>query len=199
MPAVMKSRHVPGPGSFVSALIVMVVVASRSYCAHNTTAAHWEKSIPAGQANEPNIEILVAGASRTGTSSMQAALQHLGYHTTHWQGYMIRYFDFIYHSYQKSISEPDLHKVFQDIPSKGALLDTVVPWLFDDLRRAYPRAKVILTTREPSAWLKSYEKYVAKSCEFIFPNLFEVTDTLFFSKISHFWDKIRVPRSFFPS
>ena len=108
-----------------------------------------------------NIEVLVAGASRTGTSSMQRALQSLGYHTTHWQGWMTRYFDIISYSYQDQISEPHLRKLFQDIHGKGALLDAVVPMLFDHLRKEYPNAKVILTTRESQSWLKSYENYVA--------------------------------------
>eukprot|EP00435_Cladocopium_sp_Y103_P016991 s5166_g4.t1 len=157
----------------VALLILFVALASSTFPAHNTTAACWEKSQSGGDAardatcaqarNERNleaIEVLVAGASRTGTSSMEFALQKLGYHTTHWQGYMIRYFDFIFHAYQGAISEPDLHQVFQDIPGKGALLDAVVPMLFDNLRKAYPKAKVILTTREPTSWLKSYEQYV---------------------------------------
>jgi len=91
---------------------------------------------------------------------MQAALQTFGYHTTHWQGYMIRYFDFVSHAFQGRISEPNLHQVFGDIPARGALLDCFVPIFFDDLRRAYPNAQVILTTREPNSWLKSYENYV---------------------------------------
>lgn len=54
---------------------------------------------------------------------MQAALQTFGYHTTHWQGYMIRYFDFVSHAFQGRISEPNLHQVFGDIPARGALLE----------------------------------------------------------------------------
>ena len=156
----------------------MLFWSSSTYLPHSTTAADWERSknsrdldshsvwakshsLPS-QESQPradipqNIEILVAGVSRTGTSSMQAALQTFGYHTTHWQGYMIRYFDFVSHAFQGRISEPNLHQVFGDIPARGALLDCFVPILFDDLRRAYPNAQVILTTREPNSWLKSY-------------------------------------------
>eukprot|EP00438_Fugacium_kawagutii_P004400 Skav233169 [mRNA] locus=scaffold7441:11645:16873:+ [translate_table: standard] len=146
------------------ALPIFAFVASTTFLPHSSKAADWEKSHgPQAEQADANIEVLVAGASRTGTSSMQHALQRLGYHTIHWQGYMKddRIFDFISFAYQDAISEPDLHKVFQDVPGKGALLDAVVPMLFDDLRRAYPSAKVILTTREPMSWLKSYENYVA--------------------------------------
>ena len=146
--------------AMVALLILFVALGSTTFLAHNTIAAQWEKSTNLEAEAATNIEVLVAGASRTGTSSMEQALQKLGYHTTHWKGYMIRYFDFIFHSYQGAISDPNLHQVFQDIPGKGALLDTVVPMLFDHLRRAYPNAKVILTTRESTVWLKSYEKYV---------------------------------------
>ena len=154
----------------VALIILAFVLASMTFLPHDAKAADWEKSVQHGGSQGPtkaatNIEILVAGASRTGTSSMQHALQRLGYNTIHWQQWMKnpRYFDFLSYAYQDAISEPDLHKVFQDVPEKGALLDAVVPMLFDDLRRAYPEAKVILTTREPTSWLKSYEHYVA-SC-----------------------------------
>ena len=87
----------------------------------------------------------MAGVPLTGSSSMQHLLQKLGYETMHWQSYMTRYFEFMSHFYTGAIVDPDVQKVFQDIPGKGALLDPVVPALFDSLRCAYPNAKVILT------------------------------------------------------
>ena len=134
-------------------------MASSTFVPFQTTAADWELRGPLKSCDAragDNVEVLVAGVSRTGTSSMQEVLQRLGYHTTHWQGYMSRYFEFISYFYSGSIADPDLQKVFQDIPGKGALLDIVVPALFDDLRCTYPNAKVILTTRAPASWLNSY-------------------------------------------
>ena len=134
----------------VVALVLIVALASSTFVPLQTEPADWElkdDGLACKDHRTGNVDVLVAGVSRTSTSSMQQALQGLGYNTTHWLGYMTRYFEFISHFYVGRIKVPNLHKVFEDIPEKGALLDTVVPAMFDDLRRAYPKAKVILTTR----------------------------------------------------
>jgi len=149
----------------VVALVLIVALASSTFVPLQTEPADWElkdDGLACKDHRTGNVDVLVAGVSRTSTSSMQQALQGLGYNTTHWLGYMTRYFEFISHFYVGRIKVPNLHKVFEDIPEKGALLDTVVPAMFDDLRRAYPKAKVILTTREGESWFTSYENYVAQ-------------------------------------
>lgn len=149
----------------VVALVLIVALASSTFVPLQTEPADWElkdDDLACKDHRTGNVDVLVAGVSRTSTSSMQQALQGLGYNTTHWLGYMTRYFEFISHFYVGRVKVPNLHKVFEDIPEKGALLDTVVPAMFDDLRRAYPKAKVILTTREGEAWFTSYENYVAQ-------------------------------------
>merc|ERR1719433_1571257 len=90
---------------------------------------------------------------------MKAALDLLGYETVHWQGFLSRYFEFVSYYYNGHIKNPNLRRVFRDLPAKSALLDCFTPAVFDELRCAYPNAKIILTTREPKAWMKSYEKY----------------------------------------
>ncbi|CAE7691847.1 unnamed protein product, partial [Symbiodinium sp. CCMP2456] len=149
----------------VVALVLIVALASSTFVPLQTEPADWElkdDDLASKDHRTGNVDVLVAGVSRTSTSSMQQALQGLGYNTTHWLGYMTRYFEFISHFYVGRVKVPNLHKVFEDIPEKGALLDTVVPAMFDDLRRAYPKAKVILTTREGESWFTSYENYVAQ-------------------------------------
>ena len=149
----------------VTALVLLVALASSTFVALETEGFDWElraNDLQCDKHRTGNVEVLVAGASRTSTSSMQQALQGLGYNTTHWLGYMSRYFEFISHFYEGRVKVPNLRKVFGDIPEKGALLDTVVPAMFDDLRQAYPDAKVILTTREGESWFTSYQNYVAQ-------------------------------------
>ena len=176
-------------------LVLLVAVSSRTYSPMRTSALQWELQdtlhLEQSEKCVENIEVLVAGASRTSTSSMQQVLQELGYSTTHWSGYMTRYFDFIYFFYTGRVKVPHLHKVFKDIPSKGALLDTVVPAMFDDLRRTYPNAKVILTTRDVRTWFKSYENYVAQ-CWLYHWTRFPL---LFF--LSHVCRALRIKKLFF--
>ena len=144
----------------VITLVVLVGITSSSFVPLETEGSDWElleNDLQCDKYRTGNVEVLVAGASRTSTSSMQQALQGLGYNTTHWLGYMSRHFEFISHFYEGRVKVPNLRKVFGDIPEKGALLDTVVPAMFDDLRQAYPDAKVILTTREGESLDRSQE------------------------------------------
>ncbi|KAF4537169.1 Nad dependent epimerase dehydratase [Lasiodiplodia theobromae] len=114
--------------------------------------------------------VLVLGQSRTGTSSMRAALQHLGY---------TRVFHF-FSLFENPLQTPTWQRAFQakflppDDPSRPppftrddwdallgpdctALTDTPCHIFAEELMAAYPEAKVVLTVRDSTeAWYDSY-------------------------------------------
>ncbi|KAJ9667466.1 hypothetical protein H2201_002335 [Coniosporium apollinis] len=105
------------------------------------------------------MRLLVLGLCRTGTSSMYAALEQLGYTPHHMKECMknpqslrywseaarIRYFDapgapYGRDEFDKLLGEYD------------AVTDCPSAFFATDLMRAYPEAKVILTVRPPHKW-----------------------------------------------
>ncbi|KAL6892025.1 P-loop containing nucleoside triphosphate hydrolase protein [Trichoderma evansii] len=102
--------------------------------------------------------ILVLGMSRTGTSSIKAALDQVGYRT--------------YHMHETGTSLPDWNEALaakycgqneqrQNLDFKkllsgySALSDIPAIMFSEELLIAYPNAKVILTLRDPVKWFRS--------------------------------------------
>ncbi len=100
------------------------------------------------------MKIIGAGFPRTGTMSMQAALQKLGYpcyhmrevarrpaHIEAWRNYVT--------------GQPmDWETVFEGFE---ATADMPGCFYFEELINQYSEAKVILTLRDPNGWLDSYQ------------------------------------------
>jgi hypothetical protein len=107
------------------------------------------------------LKVIGAGWGRTGTKTLQQALTKLGFGPCH-------------HMEELLASEEQVdmwHKVAQ-----GQLADwdkvfhgfnSAVDWpgahYWRELADAYPSAKVILTTRDPEAWWRSYEKTILQT------------------------------------
>ncbi|KAI8098788.1 P-loop containing nucleoside triphosphate hydrolase protein [Halteromyces radiatus] len=108
-----------------------------------------------------SLQVIGAGFGRTGTVSLQAALNKLGYKTHHCAnlygdetqdpGVWLRAFD-----------HPDTHndewdKVYGDYT---AAVDFPTAVFYKELSEKYPEAKFILTVRSPESWYESTQKTV---------------------------------------
>ena len=96
-------------------------------------------------ADYPNYKaakVFGIGLSRTGTSSLDAALKTLGYHTMHWLNPITR----------------DLIQQ-RDFLLFDAFSDICVSYQFEWLYHTYPNSKFILTTRPLNSWVRSVENH----------------------------------------
>jgi hypothetical protein len=100
------------------------------------------------------LQIIGAGLPRTGTSSLKAALELLGFgpchHMTHLLDESERAIQFIraFDGYQVDFSE--LMKGY------GSTLDAPTVAFYKEIHRTYPKAKVILTVRDSGKnWFES--------------------------------------------
>jgi len=120
-------------------------------------------------------KIFGIGLSRTGTMSLDKALEILGYKSKHAPLDILEY-----NSGSLSIK---LNKV-QDY---DALTDAHVAKFYKELDVAYPDSKFILTVREMKSWLKSCEKYFinpASSIDNIHKQLmYDLYNTIKFNKV----------------
>ena len=82
------------------------------------------------------------GLSRTGTTSLSAALDMLGIDTAHW-------------------TNPLTHQLLSDVDyfMLGAATDCCVSAEMEKLYHQYPNARFVLTTRPLEAWLKSFGEH----------------------------------------
>jgi hypothetical protein len=100
------------------------------------------------------MKIIGAGVSRTGTMTMQAALETLGYHCYHMKevprepGHLDAWYQFM-----TGRAPMDWHALFRKFE---ATVDTPACWYYQELVEAFPDAKVILTLREPERWYESF-------------------------------------------
>ena len=99
------------------------------------------------------LEVIGAGFGRTGTASLKAALEILGYDPTH------HMFEVMASKEQMALwhaigagSEPDWDKVYDGFP---AAVDFPTASYWRELTGHYPDAKVILTVRSADSWWKS--------------------------------------------
>ncbi|KAL8815531.1 MAG: hypothetical protein Q9223_005340 [Gallowayella weberi] len=113
-----------------------------------------------------DMQVLALGLSRTGTMSLQAALNKLGYRCYHmaevpnnkkkghfwcWHEAMLAKLKGIGPKYTPA----DLAHLLEDY---NAVTDIPCVLFSDELLAAFPHAKVILTNRDPDRWLQSIEK-----------------------------------------
>lgn len=100
-----------------------------------------------------SLEVIGAGFGRTGTASMKAALERLGYIKTH---HMFEVMDdcrqmAMWHDIAMG-GQPDWDSIYEGYP---AAVDFPTAAYWRELTRYYPEAKVILTLRDEDAWWKS--------------------------------------------
>ena len=99
------------------------------------------------------MRILGVGLSKTGTTSLHAALQKLGYTSLHFDE--IRLNDIVYGLTQ----DPDFSR-YDDV---DAVTDLPSAYFYRELLCAYPQSKAILTLRDPDSWWRSVETHMNKS------------------------------------
>lgn len=99
-------------------------------------------------------KVFCIGFHKTGTKSLAAALEQLGYRVTGPNG----------------SKDPDIALNVQQlvenlVPQFDAFQDNPWPIVFRDLDRRYPGSRFILTVREPRAWLESALGYFGRKPE----------------------------------
>lgn len=90
------------------------------------------------------------GMHKTGTTSLHAAFEILGYDSAHWNS--APWAKAIWREVRKDGRSPTLEKHY-------ALSDLPFPVLYEQLDKAYPGSKFILTTRAEGKWIKSVENH----------------------------------------
>lgn len=118
------------------------------------------------------MEVLSLGMSRTGTASMKAALEILGFPCAH--GFDMHTNPDICDSYMQAF-EAKYYQGSSDIDSsafwngflgdKAAVTDTPANAFGPELIAAYPDAKVLLVEREIEAWYASFERALIAGTE----------------------------------
>ncbi|KAJ7455868.1 P-loop containing nucleoside triphosphate hydrolase protein [Mycena latifolia] len=100
------------------------------------------------------MQVLALGFSRTGTTSLRIALETLGYKETNHGPYQwTEAINAKYHGKGKPYGRAEWDRLLGH-----CMAVTDVPHILfaEELIDAYPEAKVILTTRDPDSWWKSY-------------------------------------------
>lgn len=113
------------------------------------------------------IKIIVAGLPRTGTLSLHAALQELGYKPYHFlvdepeHGNRYQLWTEALQCKYLGKNRPYARSEFERLLGPfDACLDLPGSMFWDDLFDAYPDSKVILTTRDVDSWLKSMHQTI---------------------------------------
>jgi hypothetical protein len=113
------------------------------------------------------MKVIVAGFSRTGTLSMQVALQKLGYRTYHMfesmRNFENGHLD-MWNEYMEGKSEMDWHRLFQEYDASTDL-PACIYWR--EMMEAFPEARVVLTVRDAEAWWNSWIGLVRSQMDFV--------------------------------
>ena len=102
------------------------------------------------------MEVICAGWGRTGTRSLKYALERLvGQPSYHMQNILLNKKDAqLWHNLIfKDQQNMDWEKIYKGY---GACLDFPSCNYYKELMKYYPNSKVILTTRDPQSWIKSW-------------------------------------------
>lgn len=100
-------------------------------------------------------KIFCLGFQKTGTTTMSAALQALGFSVAGAAKRINRQVDWQLPNPRQAIWEV-VHKV---VEQHDAIQDSPCPFFYEDFDAAYPDARFILTERDPERWLASYAKF----------------------------------------
>lgn len=97
-------------------------------------------------------KIFVLGFQKTGTTSLEHALTHLGYNVYGGDKNLLKIED-----------KEELKQYIRHIASKyDAFQDMPWPLFYKELYELFPEAKYILTYRDPDTWIDSVVRYFAK-------------------------------------
>ncbi|KAJ7238666.1 P-loop containing nucleoside triphosphate hydrolase protein [Mycena rebaudengoi] len=122
-----------------------------------------ETTSPRPRARAVPMEVLVLGFCRTGTASMRAALAALGYGPAHHIGRLmvnpaeVDVWNAAFDAQLYSKGRPFGREEFDQLLGEFSVVADVPGILFAaELIDAYPEARVILTTRAPDRWWRSF-------------------------------------------
>jgi hypothetical protein len=96
------------------------------------------------------MKILGAGLSKTGTSSLHAALQILGFYGLHFDR------DRLNEILSGQVTQPNF-RCYDDV---DVVTDLPSAYFYRELAAAYPDSKIILTVRDLDAWWRSVEFHI---------------------------------------
>ena len=99
------------------------------------------------------------GLSRTGTHSLNRALNILDYHSIHWRN-----------PYTKNVVGDD------DSPLYDGFTDVSISYRFEALYKIFPNAKFIFTTRNEQSWVKSISIHYENSRSIFSPDQLSLND-----------------------
>jgi Sulfotransferase domain len=107
------------------------------------------------------LDVIGAGFGRTGTLSLKAALERLGFGPCYHAIEIMRHADHIARWEAVLAGQPDWERVFEGYRSS---VDWPAVGYWRELTDAYPDAKVVLTVRDPRGWYTSVrDTFLAES------------------------------------
>ncbi|XP_078488985.1 uncharacterized protein LOC104266153 [Ciona intestinalis] len=107
------------------------------------------------------MKVIVAGFSKTGTKTMQAALKELGYNV---YDYMEN-FEFLENEWKQICTVGGSTKLFRKMyENVDAVTDLPGCIFWDEILKAFPEAKVVLTMREnEDVWYESFKRQMTEN------------------------------------
>jgi hypothetical protein len=118
------------------------------------------------------MQVIGAGVSKTGTMSLQCALNKLGFPCYHFADTLVNYargdLD-MWNNYMEGKSEMDWHKLFSGYE---AVMDVPSYLYVPEIMKAFPDAKVILSVRDPEKWYVSFVDTIEKHNANVIPLMF---------------------------
>ena len=102
------------------------------------------------------MKVLGVGIGKTGTMSLQAALNRLGYPCYNFGDVLLNYekgHTDMWNNHMEGTAEMDWHKLFEGYE---AAVDNPSNIYYKEIMKAFPDLKFILTLREPEPWYKSF-------------------------------------------
>lgn len=134
--------------------------------------------------------VIGAGWGRTGTTSLQKALEILGFGPCHHMHEVMAHREQV-PFFQAAVDgeSVDWNTLFT---SYGSAVDWPVAAFWQELAELYPESKVILTVREPTSWWRSFSRTILAGIQT--PK--ETIDDPDYLAMSHMVDKLIIERVF---
>ena len=107
------------------------------------------------------LEVLDVGAPRTGTQSMHVAMNILGLNTLH-SGYSFLkrapWCEYVF-------ANGSLEDAMATLEGYDAAMDEPFQLVYEEIMRAFPKTKFVLTISDPERWYESYTELIAGMAE----------------------------------
>ena len=100
--------------------------------------------------------LICVGHGRTGTTSLQRALELLGLKTAHYGRLTMELVRLGEGCGRRTVLDPKPYEAVD------AVIDSPVPSFYLELMARFPNSKVILTVRNPTSWLASHTRHYSK-------------------------------------